>query len=851
VKNFPAVFLNALARKTGLAPIWILKLSVGGNDYYLSDQVATISAWNVTTLPWVSEWGDISEGLSGNINEIRISDFELRLLVDPDATPNAENLVIADDLESAPVSLFLMVEENGLEPQEIGRYFVDGVELPDEVSVRLVLVDESSRLQSYVGQKVTLDVYPGADPDDVGKVVPIPVGNVSRVPALAVGSGAVTSIPMAITAIATAFDVSNASGLSIGMEIAIDDELMTVTGVSGDRLTVTRAVDAVSHSRGAMVLEQRSEFVYLASSVPIDSFGKILGCVGQAEIDIRPICTLYTGKSGQEHVSYPGQAVVSVPGRISVSQAVDLLISDSTNVVDGINVLDGISINNGLSVLDGMTVDDGIALVNGISISDTIAVLEDLAIANTLSVYDTIGVSDGIGVSTNSHDHTHDLVGSQDQIGSSLPQTFGGSSYTTATGTPTFSAPAGSVIEGTYEYELNWSWIGSIGTCEVRVNNVLVQTASAGSVAWSGTVSGGTAPLIQVRRISGTGVSFTITVAKRSLLLSGDIDPTTQSVAKTGSASKTGEATLTGNVVQSGSVSKTGAASLSGTVDRSGSVARSGEISLDGDVTRGGSVTKSGTIALTGSTTLSGNSVANTLIGDAVLVEMTRNLTVVEAFNSLLSPLGFAPVQQVGSLPVGYDLNGAITGYRSAHAWLDLWSFQLRSWFRVSCGVPKLIVRPDAPVSLKTIFQPAADGSYRKVWARKKTSRDELINSIQLLYDRDWSQPAGEGSYRAVASAEDVASIAIHGKLERPELWLFDFVSDQTMAESVRDFYLRKYASRRWIHEFKTYLDHAEFEFSDGVTIGWDGNQVGEITQVNHAPGDIGKMDMVGFVVEV
>ena len=117
-----------------------------------------------------------------------------------------------------------------------------------------MIEDESLRLENYVGTKVTLDAYPNADPDDVGKLIPIVYGSVDKLRSLAVVAGGRTGLDASIDATQTTVTVSDATELAAGDVIQVDEELMLVGAVSGDDLTVTRGhgtTVAVSHYLGA------------------------------------------------------------------------------------------------------------------------------------------------------------------------------------------------------------------------------------------------------------------------------------------------------------------------------------------------------------------------------------------------------------------------------------------------------------------------------------------------------------------------------------------------------------------------------------------------------------------------
>ena len=325
MRAFPADFTAKKNLLTGAAPVWIYRLTAGGVDYYLSDNAFAVAPWGITTRKWVQSWGQLQEGISGTLDEYRISDFKFNVLVDPEASPNMETLAINYALEAAPGSLYLWFHGCTDPPQEKFRGFLKELSIPDETLVQLAIQDESLRLErAMIGTKVTLQDYPSADPDDVGKVIPIPFGSLLKFPALAINAGIQTSIPNAVSALSASLIVSDATGLSTGKVIQVDDEQMTVTAVSGSTVTVTRGVNGTIpdvHQRGAVVWEQKTEFTYIASDVPVSTIPKVYCIVGQARLDISMVCTVWPAGN---HPDYPGKAVISVPGFITIQQAVNL-----------------------------------------------------------------------------------------------------------------------------------------------------------------------------------------------------------------------------------------------------------------------------------------------------------------------------------------------------------------------------------------------------------------------------------------------------------------------------------------------------------------------------------------------
>jgi hypothetical protein len=200
-------------------------------------------------------------------------------------------------------------------------------------------------------------------------------------------------------------------------------------------------------------------------------------------------------------------------------------------------------------------------------------------------------------------------------------------------------------------------------------------------------------------------------------------------------------------------------------------------------------------------------------------------------------------------MPASYSLNGAITTSKTALTWANEMAFQLRSYLRFFNGGVELFVRPDSLVSDKTLTNCKIDDNGRKEWSRAKTNRDDVINTISINYDKDWASTT-DTPYQQVSESEDLTSQSVYGVCERPELFNFDFVTDTTMAESLRDFYLAYYKDRKWVHTFTTFLDNIELDFMDVVRNSFRNNELLQIQEAKIAAGDTETIDTITFVAE-
>ncbi len=805
MKTYPSGFTAEKNKKTGITPLWILKLTIGSNILYLSDNIFSIPSWQggVTTKAWIKQCGDLTEGLSGHINEMRTTNIKIACINDKNIAQNLDYYLSNATPEKDPAELyqwFYGLNAAADPPQMFFRGYIREPYYPDDYNIDLEIEDESMKLQNYIGNKVTTADYPSADPDDVGKVKPIVYGTVKKLKALAIDAGAQTSLPSTISSGALNFFLSDTSRLAAGKVITIDSEEIYIRSLSGD--TVTDCVRgynntlAVKHLKGAVAWEKKSSFVYLVADHAMDVIGKIYTKAGDAIMDITSVCTKYTGQAGNFHPLYPGKAVVTVPGYVTAAQAVDLLVNDGINVADGLSIGD-YTVRDLLGIGDSTAINDTTAVVDAISVGDNISIATGAASKKVYPNNAAGGTNPGAAYDGN--ELSYASVGAGQTITIYFPN----------------------IDSGPISLQYFWAKLGT-GTWSV-----------GGGVSPS-TISGlnSAGQWVRFQKAGGNwgdSISFYSAGGSTCYEVYKEVDYTPY-VGKTGSAYRGGSA------YKGGSVGKSGGAYRSGVVDQAAPAYRSGAI------------------AKTGTATLYGNSVANTLVGDELLVDVTRNITLPDAVvqNALSTYCGVSTLQMIGTLPASYKFNGAITEYQPAIWWFNYWALQCRCYFRMHLGVGKLIFRPDALISVKSIPSPRlTDEDGRRILRRYKSPFEDIINKMHLLFDRDYSTGVRDSkSYQGVSKDTRQASIDNFGEREMPDLFMFDFITDQTMANNLRDYYLNYYSRRHWIYAFETFLDHSEFEMADGVTLGFLNNALCETSEVRFRPGDKSKQDTIELIVK-
>lgn len=831
MKAFPTNFVTEKNKKTGASPVWILKCPFPSTGtIYLSDQAFTVASWNggVTTKSWVKSWGAIDENISGSeLAASQVSDFALSVIIDPNAAPDINTILwtAANNIETTDLELYLwFIGMNPATdpPQKMWVGNIIDFVRADELVCQIRLVDQSVRVDKYVGTAIDAATYPNADPDDIGKIGNIGYGILKKVPALAVVAGALDYLDDAITATQTTLNLIDTSGFPSSGTIGIDAEDVQYTGKSATQLTgLTRGANSTTaaiHNRGAPVWEQKTNFTYEAFSHPIKQFDGVYAVGSNTKLKITSIVTLYTGNTGSQHPTWPNKAMIVVPSKITKKQAVSLLVNDGIAVNDAIAVVDTIAVNDGISVSDLLTVTDNIGVSTG---SHAHTMVSPSTVWQGSSSSYSIGsfgsVSGAIANVRDGSDTTWFLMST-----GGYPYTSNGSINVNF---PTYSGPTPAAVFACITHES--AYFG----------------ANAHVILQGNDVDGSNIKVTQ-KFYLGTTVPASI-----SLNLAGGFghaDSRVYEIWLEINASATGGSPATG-------------------VAKSGNAYRSGAVAKSGAVTKSGVAAKSGTVTKTGTVIMSGNSVADTVIADKLVVNAqgykddasgtitgTANLLIERPdhiIKHLLVTYGSWPVANfytnadVNFATKGYKFAGVITEKRKLKEWLTLLAFQCRCYYRLANNQAQLLWRPDTLSMQKSVTSNMIrmQEDFKTTTTVTRSPLEQVINKISIHYDRNWAQ-TGDNAYKAISKAEDAASIAAYGEKEKPYLFFFDFVTLSAMANDVRDFYLARYKTRKKTIEMEVFLDNAEVEFADALTIVPQSSLLCEVQKVNIYPGS-GKED--------
>ena len=796
MKTFSSGFSAEIANKRGSKPLWIFRLTAGSADYYISDVPTTITGWQaspVTTLPWVAQWGEITEQVSGSLNEIRIADFSLSLIADPDDADNIDHLITAHTLEASPCSLFLWFL--GLDPatdppQEFYRGYVRDLATSDGgMTWNITVEDESSRLTGNYGEVLTQETYPNCLPDHVGRVLPVVFGTATNIkPPCAKSLSNINYYLFGCTldSVGTVLyaDGTAPTGLSttlshgsFGGRTVIQCNATTPSAVMGTQTITVEPyifyIDGISFTTGQNEFIDGSDSTYR------------FGYIGYGSLSVNPVFAF----------SSP-QAVIAVQARLKLKFGTYPATVTMT-------------LRNPAGTTVGSPVTFSVTSAN----------------VSTETWLDTGWITSSYAAGSA---WTITLTGSIINIGTYIYGAHLNIQYAAQTGTTYTAAPTDIVVlaaersiaqdssiiiwrptyadtaptavitnepnqrDGNLSTYSTWADTGSL--------NKYVNYQDATINVWPN-VSSSRLPY-KMR----AGVKYSITTSAYLTLMCKTYQSLSPVVSDTSSIMSWG--------------------------NKSAATVYSDWVRVhDGVVLF--------TLQLVASLGSTGISIYDTWI------EFDTSSAIDTPDSASTTILGDTVTGTWPSLPASYQVNGAIIESKRIIDWLDYLAFQNRCWFRISCGAARLIWRPDTLTAVATINAVRSE-SGRPMWARKRAPKTDVVNAIALKYNRDYSQ-SGDTSYGKISSATDATSIAEFGQLSRDELFKFDFVTQDQQAQLVRDFYLNALKNRYWLEELTVFLDHIALEFGDAVTLP-DG-RVGIIVSMGIQPGSIDAMDSIKITV--
>ena len=312
---------------TGARLRYLVEIVTSGGTVYYSDQDLSVEAQAYITK--VLNWGRMVGQLIPGDDVVRIGNLSLQLSnfprIDADILPGDEISFYVWFLDLVEADKLLMFKGN----------------ISDDISWNAETLsfrakDKGKFFDKLIGQPLSSVSFPSADPDDLGKTIPIVYGDVKNHQCLAIEAGAattlsedindsVTIIPVTSTISPIAFPASGS--ILIGKEeISYTAKTDNAFGTGGSPATRgAGGTDNVSHSLGEAVLEDVGDIKYLAADHVVKAmtnprilpFGSPL--TGAVLIDAGSV-TFNTDDSGKATVTITDLLIIRKSVSVAVAQ---------------------------------------------------------------------------------------------------------------------------------------------------------------------------------------------------------------------------------------------------------------------------------------------------------------------------------------------------------------------------------------------------------------------------------------------------------------------------------------------------------------------------------------------------
>jgi len=317
-----------LALTEGAAFRPILNIKVAATYRFLCTDSRTING-----IPHDGEILSISELYEG---VDQLSDLTIELL-DNEANRAAVKL-------ASEVKLYLWAVDIDLYDRSL--YFRGEISDPITISggiIRFDVISYANRHDRTIGEPISADNYPGADPDVVGLIAPEIYGSHKDVPCLSIDAGGLTRLSADLLASETTEIIgSDVSAFPLtGTTIQIDSEQITYEYTIDEYskfATLVRGVNgttAVAHDKGAVIAEIKPYYDYLVANHPVKS-------LSNAKVDD-------VLQDGADHTFLPndnGVAKIRFTALPKLQKSIDIEVEDTIGVSDNISVSDTIGVSS-------------------------------------------------------------------------------------------------------------------------------------------------------------------------------------------------------------------------------------------------------------------------------------------------------------------------------------------------------------------------------------------------------------------------------------------------------------------------------------------------------------------------
>jgi hypothetical protein len=816
---------NFASAAAGRLPACILAVfHFAGGDVFLSDRSVTPPGGPAFS-GLVTGWGVPAATYKGPFS-IALPDMEIE--VANSATPPFSTLIESDDAENTEVELFLWFEGTDYADKEaIGKFKIfapsSGAKYTagsasvsyDESSLRLSLAGTFKDRDRTVGAVISRDAWPDADPHAVGEIEKIIYGSVNGVPCPAVSAGAVSTLVSDVTLAQTdGIELSLAPGEmafpSSGL-IQVGEEQISYTGFSGKVLTgVSRAAagtTAASHKMGAKVFEIKSSYDYLVAGHPVQSIGDVY--VGG--VRVLSGVTRTTDDGG-------GRAKLSFSDKFVLEKSVDLSVGQGSH-----------------SHTDSSWSGQG---------SRTTTTRWTASVNPAWTANEHVGMAfvDSAGYYFYITDNGSDYIDVQSVEGRTMAAgTYTGTIIRTQTETvfqdavqDLFDAPAAGSASALCDKNL--SDFGAI-----IVADGYIDTVRSFVVTNKGYIVG-------VKLCAAIGQSSYSGVG-RSTILGGIFSGA--SVQCGGPSMQTCKTAGTLSRASAGAVSWS---DLSGMTIRATYYSGAASAAFFEQWVEVTYVPYNGGASPATGVALSGRSAADYVIGGTVTCDVNGNFD--DASGSITGTPGALienPADVIGHFLVDYldmpasEIDGSFVSARSSLAGAIAGGYKFAGvidrvvgGFNIIenlCMQSRLTLMHDgyaAKLKFLSNGSLSPDLTLGKDLVQldglriSRTGMSELINSLDLHYQRDFTKSGNSAGYLSVCSSSalypsggDTSSVSRYGKMTPSRPFLFNFISFASEASDLRDFFITRYKDVKRRIEFFTFLDCFGVEHGDIISLDW------------------------------
>jgi hypothetical protein len=175
-----------------------------------------------------------------------------------------------------------------------------------------------------------------------------------------------------------------------------------------------------------------------------------------------------------------------------------------------------------------------------------------------------------------------------------------------------------------------------------------------------------------------------------------------------------------------------------------------------------------------------------------------------------------------GAIAGGYKLAGVVQAKVEVKFLWRGWEKNCRAYFFWDFGKARIQFRPLNEISLpftpdKTIANNMIrlDGTGSAVIQVERTPNRNIVNTIDLLFNRDWSS----GEYDSIENSSDADSVTRYGRREKPEEFEFEWTRVQVQATDLVAFFLSQHQEPSDVLNLELFLDNIELERGDLLSI--------------------------------